>query len=182
LKRGTTTKYLLENSSEEIVNNSLSGLLIKFLRENGPQNYQILLKLVTSQYSIIRKLSGHRYTGDIKRALKGALTANGLFTQLDSDFNAEGESNSSNFFSQNLSTVWKVVEPVTSQYLIEKQSQVEQQKQKLMEKRRYNLTKFNHSSISNPFRASGSHIPKHYLQRHRKRAQKEDLQQAELSG
>lgn len=137
LKRGATTKYILERSPEEIVNNTLSGLLVKFLRENGPQPLEILSKLVTSEYPNLRKLSGHTYNGNVAKALKGALTANGLFEPIEaasSEFNKSEANRSDRSACQRQDTVWKVIEEMAERYIEEKVNQVKAQRNSIINK------------------------------------------------
>lgn len=111
LKRGETQKYLREHTAEEIVYNTLWGILIKFIRKNGPQPLEILVKLVTAEYKNIRKLSGHYYTGNILKSVKGALTSNGLFKMVDEGgkiwkgYSDSGSSKGSGISQNNLWTV-----------------------------------------------------------------------------
>ena len=141
LKRGETQRYLLQHSSEEIVFNTLWGLLIKFIRSNGPQSFSTLEKLVTCEYKNIRKLSGHHYTGNIKKSLKGALTSNGLFSSIeDSNTNGMKDSNHSDSSSSKRTktdgnTIWKVVEDVAGEFIRDKIAQVNKQKLKLKSKK-----------------------------------------------
>jgi len=154
LKRGATTKYLLDSTPEYIVDNTLSGLLIKFLRENGAQTFKILLKLVISQYDTIRKLSGHLYTSDVKRSLNGALTSNGLFEQVHTS-EAEGEdrlnSSMKSISNQSLNhkddTSWKVIDKNAQVYLDEKLKQVKDQREKLFAKHKYKIKEANNSEF-----------------------------------
>lgn len=130
LKRGTTTQYMIENTPLEIVNNTLSGLLIKFLRENGPQPIDVLQKLLTSEYTKIRKLSGHLYNGNMNKALKGALTANGLFEMITlSDQEVESPSGEQTI-------AWKIVEEAAEKYIVEKVKQVTEQRNKVLRKQK----------------------------------------------
>lgn len=150
LKRGMTTKYLTSNSVEEIVNNTLTGFLIKFIRENGAQPFDVLLRLVSSQYSSLRKLSGHMYSGNVMKSLKGALTANGLFEEINVRSNnaasdslktfpfgaGNNEMSASNPAAQ---TKWDIIDLAAESYLEEKMSQVVEQKNQLLHKSSYKI-------------------------------------------
>lgn len=141
LKRGSTQKYILDNTPEFIVDNTLSGLLIKFLKENGPQPFRILEKLVKSEYRNIRKLSGYMYTGDFKRALKGALISNGLFEQVDPQDEGEynyyrySDANSSSGSAIKLEAYWSVVQHAADAYLNEKVRQITEKRNSLLSNR-----------------------------------------------
>lgn len=143
-----TSKYLLENDPETIVYNTLSGYLIKFLSEHGPQPFEIIDKLATSQYGNLRKLSGHLYTGNVHKAVKGALTANGLFEevtiQLTDQAKARKVSEDIDIEDRTIETPkptikWQVCEEAAKQYIQEKVQQVTEQQNKLLEKKKYKI-------------------------------------------
>lgn len=132
LKRNTTKKYIISKTAEQIVYNTLWGFLIQFIRENGPQPFRVLETVIHAQYKNIRKHSGHLYTGNVHKAVKGALTANGLFVQVhfverkeQNDLSRTAGINSSNF-----DAYWTVDEEVAQKFIYEKIKQVLKQQNK----------------------------------------------------
>ena len=149
LKRGTTTQYLINNSPEEIVDNTLTGFVIKHIRENGPQSFDTLLWLVSSKYQSLRKLSGHIYTGNISKALKGTLTANGLFQEikfasLQVNENVELQHDPQIWQNENLNnqpivSYWNIIENAVEEYLNEKIKIVSDKRSKVINKSSYKI-------------------------------------------
>lgn len=132
LKRNTTKKYIVSKTAEQIVYNTLWGYLIKFIRENGPQPFRVLETVIHAEYKNIRKLSGHLYTGNVHKAVKGALTANGLFALVHLvDENEQNDLNwNSAINSTNLDAYWRVDEEVAKKFIYEKIKQVLRQQNK----------------------------------------------------
>jgi hypothetical protein len=164
LKRNTTKKYIMSLTAEEVVYNTLWGFLIKFIRENGPQLFRELEKLIYSEYKNIRKLSGHMYTGNVHKAVKGALTANGLFTQVAPvDEKEQSQSNCSpTKNSINPNAYWTVVEEVAQRLIDEKVEQVLKQQNKQPNKPQDpELKSHNNSTIHlEKFKTMFSHLDK----------------------
>lgn len=150
LKRGSTTQYLINGSPEEIVDNTLTGFVIKHIRDNGPQDFDTLFWFVKEKYQSLRKLSGHAYTGNIKKALKGTLTANGLFheikfdsLQTDGKAELQKDANCEEFESQNKQPIvsyWNIIENAVNEYLKEKIKIVSEKQLKMIKKSSYQIT------------------------------------------
>lgn len=49
------------------------------LKDNGPLEFEEILNLIEDKYSTFRKPNGKLYDSDIRKSLKGALSANGIF-------------------------------------------------------------------------------------------------------
>ena len=150
LKRGTTTQYLIENTPEEIVYNTLTGLVIKFIRENGPQPFDTLLKLVTAKYHTLRKLSGQFYTGDTYKALRGTLTSNGLFQEIKNNpmlygntevnLNKKKEQDKFKFDSnKSIYSNWNIIESSVQEYLNDKISMIVEKRRSLISKSKFKI-------------------------------------------
>ena len=82
-KRGLLTQYLTSLSEEQLVANTLTGFLISKIRQEGEMSFEQILSALETVYPSLRRPNGQLYTTDITRSLKGALSANGLFEQVN---------------------------------------------------------------------------------------------------
>eukprot|EP00743_Colponemidia_sp_Colp-15_P004414 GILK01004760.1.p1 GENE.GILK01004760.1~~GILK01004760.1.p1 ORF type:complete len:346 (-),score=46.27 GILK01004760.1:295-1260(-) len=82
---------------EELVEKTLPGFLIKFVRGKGTATEEEMFQEVIKVYDDLRKPDGTRYKGTIEKSIRGSLYANNLFERAEDG-------------------TWKVKEPESSLY------------------------------------------------------------------
>ena len=150
LKRGTTIKYLLENTAEHILNNTVSGYIINYLYKNGPKTMKQIKDEVSPKYNDFRKLSGHLYTGTDEKTIKGTLAANGLFkTIMTKDCQWSNQA----LWTWETVQKWQVIYERAKEYMQEKIKQINESKDKLAGKnknKKYKLPCTSNKDIKTP--------------------------------
>ncbi len=96
----------------------MTGYLIKLLK-GGPMDFDTILDRVTREITSLRKPDGGIYSGNFRRSVKMALSANGIFS-CRKIVNTE---------------VWEVLALPARQYVVEMTKKFDEQK-KLLSKRK----------------------------------------------
>lgn len=78
-KRGFVTHYLVSLDEQQLFENTLTGALIKLIRENGPLTVDDIILYIGHSYDLLRNSKGQTYNSDCRKAIQGALCSNGLF-------------------------------------------------------------------------------------------------------
>mmetsp|Transcript_41833 Transcript_41833/g.40184 ORF Transcript_41833/g.40184 Transcript_41833/m.40184 type:complete len:87 (-) Transcript_41833:749-1009(-) len=78
-KKGLLTYYISSLSEEQLMKNTLTGYLINLLKEKGAMKFEDICEYLENCYHKLRKPGGSKYESDMKKALRAALSANGIF-------------------------------------------------------------------------------------------------------
>jgi len=68
---------------QTLFENTLTGALIKLIRENGPLTVGDIILYIGHSYDLFRNSKGQTYNSDCRKAIQGALCSNGIFEKAE---------------------------------------------------------------------------------------------------